>query len=279
MPTAAATAGSQANCNPSTVGGGGHSGTTLNTGPGSGGSHAHRATRKPHANRASRARTTTPSHTSSCQRRFYPHHSDPRFPAPARKPTGYTSYVLVLRFMYLVVTKSTTGTAPERVPGSPTGEWPSGKAPDSGSGDRRFKSFLASHPSERETAPGSLPASRSTSDQRSASSSPWRNPVRSRSHTEDRGGPLHGSDERPDLFDRQRMQLVPDLRRRLDQGRDVAGDSPVLRARPREIRRTARAYRIVEVDRSPRRLSASSIRATSDGSRRAKGSRPMVGRM
>ena len=26
-----------------------------------------------------------------------------------------------------------------------TGEWPSGKAPDSGSGDRRFESFLASH--------------------------------------------------------------------------------------------------------------------------------------
>ena len=25
-----------------------------------------------------------------------------------------------------------------------TGEWPSGKAPDSGSGDRRFESFLAS---------------------------------------------------------------------------------------------------------------------------------------
>ena len=26
------------------------------------------------------------------------------------------------------------------------GEWPSGKAPDSGSGDRRFESFLPSHP-------------------------------------------------------------------------------------------------------------------------------------
>ena len=26
------------------------------------------------------------------------------------------------------------------------GEWPSGKAPDSGSGERRFESFLASHP-------------------------------------------------------------------------------------------------------------------------------------
>ena len=31
-------------------------------------------------------------------------------------------------------------------PTGSTGEWPSGKAPDSGSGDRRFESFLASHP-------------------------------------------------------------------------------------------------------------------------------------
>ena len=30
-------------------------------------------------------------------------------------------------------------------PGEDTGEWPSGKAPDSGSGDRRFESFLPSH--------------------------------------------------------------------------------------------------------------------------------------
>src|SRR6266511_6162960 len=34
-----------------------------------------------------------------------------------------------------------------------TGEWPSGKAPDSGSGDRRFESFLASH-----TTPSSGPS-------------------------------------------------------------------------------------------------------------------------
>src|SRR5947209_18700635 len=33
----------------------------------------------------------------------------------------------------------------ERENGPTTGEWPSGKAPDSGSGDRRFESFLASH--------------------------------------------------------------------------------------------------------------------------------------
>jgi hypothetical protein len=30
------------------------------------------------------------------------------------------------------------------MPTGSTGEWPSGKAPDSGSGDRRFESFLAS---------------------------------------------------------------------------------------------------------------------------------------
>jgi hypothetical protein len=41
-----------------------------------------------------------------------------------------------------------------------TGEWPSGKAPDSGSGDRRFESFLASQhhyrlsSSKSETPPG-----------------------------------------------------------------------------------------------------------------------------
>ncbi len=34
-----------------------------------------------------------------------------------------------------------------------TGEWPSGKAPDSGSGDRRFESFLASHSNVSVNAP------------------------------------------------------------------------------------------------------------------------------
>ncbi len=35
---------------------------------------------------------------------------------------------------------------PEHESGSSTGEWPSGKAPDSGSGDRRFDSFRPSQP-------------------------------------------------------------------------------------------------------------------------------------
>ena len=41
--------------------------------------------------------------------------------------------------------------------GRPTGEWPSGKAPDSGSGDRRFESFLPSHSTEQETTPRNAP--------------------------------------------------------------------------------------------------------------------------
>ena len=42
------------------------------------------------------------------------------------------------------------------MPTGSTGEWPSGKAPDSGSGDRRFESFLASQHSEHETAPEAI---------------------------------------------------------------------------------------------------------------------------
>ena len=44
--------------------------------------------------------------------------------------------------------------------GRPTGEWPSGKAPDSGSGDRRFESFLPSHSTEQETTPRTAPGGR-----------------------------------------------------------------------------------------------------------------------
>jgi hypothetical protein len=57
---------------------------------------------------------------------------------PDREPTGEAR-------TWLGRGRSTLGTpASGIIPVGSTGEWPSGKAPDSGSGDRRFESFLAS---------------------------------------------------------------------------------------------------------------------------------------